>query len=265
MKKTIGYFRMKVERRARWDRIWKPLDKILRYIETIYWGYKKYTVVECFGDSHVKIFRRLNWMYPETSIRFRTTSVMGATAYGLSNTKSKTSARKIFNRRLEKIKSNHKIIVLLGEIDTGFLIWFLANKKNINVSEVLNETVKRYIDFLNFVRKDNDIIVCSAPLPTLDERLSNPDYLKERNTIKISKEERTALALNFNSLIREYCESNKLKFLNLDHVSLNPDTGLVRECLINTKNSDHHYEETAFAEMLTNELESISYDNKGYE
>lgn len=131
MRKLIGYVRMKIERRARWDRLWRPIDIMLQNVETIYWLIRRVEVVECFGDSHVKVMRRLNWMYPELLTRFRTISVMGATAYGLTNRESSTSARTIFEKRLIRLPYRHKVLVKLGEIDAGFLVWFLAEKREL--------------------------------------------------------------------------------------------------------------------------------------
>ena len=255
MRKYIGFVRMKIERRARWDRLWLPLDILLRHIEDVYWHMKGFTVIECFGDSHVKVMRRLNWMYPELSVRFRTISVMGATAYGLANYGSKSSAREIYEKRLDSLPKNHKVLVMLGEIDAGFLIWTLAEKKKVSVEEMLNETLKRYTNFLSSVKeKHENMYVCSAPLPTVDDEAEKPDYLAARETIAVSQIKRTQMTLTFNALVAKHCDAIGGIFLDFDAVSIDETTGLVKNELINPLGLDHHYEENNYAKIIRDKL-----------
>ena len=264
MMKQLGYARMKIERRARWDCHWRPVDIILRQIETVYWHLRRFTVIECFGDSHVKVFRRLNWMYPKLRVRFRTVSVMGATAYGVVNYNSATSAREIYEKRLNSLQMNHKVLVMLGEIDTGFLIWSLAKKKSLLVENVLEETIERYGKFLTYINKmDKDIIVCSAPLPTIDDEVKKPDYLLAREGVKVSKKKRTDLALKFNTLVQEFCRINNIIYLDLDLDSIDATTGLLSEKLISSTKLDHHYNEAVYAKLLKNKLISMGVIEKG--
>ena len=95
-------------------------------------------------------------MYPELSVHFRTVSVMGSTAYDITNHKSTTSAREIYEKRLNRLPSSHKVLVLLGEIDASFLIWSLADKRKLDVVDVFNETIARYEEFLIFVRNTKE-------------------------------------------------------------------------------------------------------------
>lgn len=263
MMKQLGYARMKIERRARWDPLWRPVDTVLQKIETMYWCVRGNTVIECFGDSHVKIMRRLNWMFPNISTRFRTISVMGATAYGLSNYKSVTSSREIYEKRLNSLPRKHQVLVLLGEIDTNFLIWSLAEKNKLSVEEVLEETVKRYMEFLVYIKSmGKELFVCSSPLPTTDDGIVEPVYLAIRGSVKVSKKDRTAMALEFNSRICRYCESIDATYIDLDSLSIDAATGLLKKELISSTGLDHHYEENAFAEMLLKKMASMNIVKK---
>ena len=247
--------RMKIERRARWDPLWRPVDWLLQRVETVYWRMRGFTVIECFGDSHVKVMRRLNWLYPELSVRFRTISVMGATAYGVVNYGSASSAREIYEKRLNDLPKNHKVLVMLGEIDAGFLIWSLAEKKKVSVEEILNETLDRYINFLSRVKeKHADMYVCSAPLPTVDDEAEKPDYLAARETIAVSQTKRTQMTLAFNALVARRCDAIGVMFLDLDIVSVDETTGLVKSKLINPLGLDHHYEENNYAKIIKDKL-----------
>jgi len=255
MNKYIGFFRMKIERRARWDKVWLPLDILLRYVEDVYWRIKGFTVIECFGDSHVKVMRRLNWAAREHDLRFRTISVMGATAYGVVNYGSRSGARETYEKRLKNINKNNKALVMLGEIDAGFLIWSLAKKKGLSVEAVLKETVDRYVRFLSYVKNMcNDVYVCSAPLPTVDDGEKDPGYLEVRGSIQVSKKERTDMTLKFNETVQKSCKLLDIIYVDLDDLSIDKTTGLVKRSLINPSGLDHHYEENAFINILQNRM-----------
>lgn len=250
---------MKIERRARWDRFWLPLDIILRYIEGVYWRLKGFMVIECFGDSHVKVMRRLNWVKPSHHVRFRTISVMGATAYGVVNDGSTSGAREIYEKRLKNINKNYKALVMLGEIDASFLIWSLAKRKALSVEAVLQETVGRYVSFLSYVKNIcNDVYVCSAPLPTVDDGEKNPDYLETRGSIHTSKKERTDMTLKFNETVQERCKLLDIVYIDLDGLAIDKTTGLVKRSLINPSGLDHHYEENAFVSILQDRMIQIN-------
>ncbi len=88
------------------------------------------------GDSHVLVFKhpyfKLNFPFKN----FEICSVMGATASGLYNPQSKTQAYPIFKEKIRSISKGKKIIIMLGEVDTGFIIWYRANKKRIHRKNV---------------------------------------------------------------------------------------------------------------------------------
>ncbi len=251
LKKMIGYARMKIERRARWDELWRPLDFFLRHIETLYWRVRCFTIIECFGDSHVKVFRRMNWLYSASGLRFRTISVKGATAYGIINANSVTGARSIYDKRLKRLNSDSIIIVLLGEIDASFLVWYLAQEKDINVNLVLQKSINHYIKFLNYILNLKlKLIVCSAPLPTADDNSINTAFMSIRDKIKVNKLKKTQMTLKFNRKIREYCESKEIIYMDMDKFALDKRSGTVKQKLINSNPFDHHYEENIFIEMI---------------
>lgn len=51
--------------------------------------------------------------------------VPGATISGIDNPSSKTQSHNIFKSAIDKYKGKiRKCIVLLGEVDTGFVLWY---------------------------------------------------------------------------------------------------------------------------------------------
>ena len=255
LKQVVGFSRMKIERRARWDKRWRPIDSFFQGIETWYWRRRGFILVECYGDSHVKVFRRLNWQYPELPFRFRSVSVMGATAYGIGSVESTTAARQIFDIRLQKLGGDVYRLFLLGEVDCGFLAYFLAEKRGVLPHDVINISLDRYESLLLSVKDVGDkVIVCSVPLPTVDRPELNPDYMAIRRQVKSSIYDRTELTRYFNAKLKDICIKNDIFYLDLDPVSLDANTGLVVEALKGSDQTDHHYDEIVYSKLLRDAL-----------
>ena len=81
-----------------------------------------------FGDSHTEVFQHIhsNSLIPYCT--FKVIMVGGATAQGMRNPNSKTNALNVFRQELNSVHPKSKLIFLLGEVDTGFVIWYRAKK-----------------------------------------------------------------------------------------------------------------------------------------
>ena len=249
--KVLGFIRMKIERRARWDKLWKPVDWLLQKIEAVYWRGRGYTIIECFGDSHVKVFRRLNFMFPALKYRFRTVSVRGATAYSLNKLDSSTGARRIFDQRLKTMHSNHQILLMFGEIDAGHLIWLISKEQKLKIEDVLNKTILNYRSYIvHLLGMKRKVIVCSAPLPTIADDDEIPEYMHQRKEIDVSQADRTLLTLRLNEMMQAECMSLEVEYLNLDAFSLDETTRLCKKELVNEKQLDHHYDEINYTHLI---------------
>ncbi len=200
------------------------------------------------GDSHSDIFKNLKIKkYLIFSYEFLVKSVGGATASGLKNPNSKTKAYEIFNDALKHEKYDH-IIMMLGEVDTGFVIWYRAKKYGISADESLKVTVETYSSFMNKI-KSKRLTVISAPLPTIKDGQTWGEVANLRKEITASQKERTDLTIKFNKIIQEYCERNTIKYLNLDNYVLGKD-GLLLEEYYSKNPLDHHYDTEKFKKLI---------------
>jgi len=64
-------------------------------------------------------------------------------------------------------------------------------------------------------------IICSAVLPTIQEGSNFGEVANLRKEVKANIKERTQLTLDFNRMLRELAEKNRLAFINLDQSLLN--------------------------------------------
>lgn len=257
--RVIGYARMKIERRARWDSLWSPVDWVCQRIEESYWRYRGFLIVECLGDSHVAAFRRINFTYPKIKYRFRTKSILGATAYGLGKKRSSTNVRSKFEKKMAQLKGDAWVLLCLGEVDASFLVWFLAEKKNTSFDAMFSESIRRYQEFLLPVKKKiNNLIVCSVPLPTIKDGQKNPTELILRDTIDVPYLDRTHMVLRFNDTLRKFCKINNIAFLDLDESVINPKTGLLEESYIRQDKYDNHYIEYEYIKSIIPKFEELA-------
>jgi O-antigen/teichoic acid export membrane protein len=207
------------------------------------------------GDSHALVF-----LHPALWLRFplklfEVCSVGGATASGLENPNSKTQSYAIFAQALQRHKGCRRIIITLGEVDTGFVIWYRAQKYGSPVRKMFSEAVARYARFLEHSRNFGDVVVISAPLPTIRDGQQGT-VANLRKEVKATQRERTELALEFNSTMERFCRENRICYVALDRDSLGTD-GLVAKRLLSKDSRDHHYDQRAYATLIAVHLRNV--------
>lgn len=205
------------------------------------------------GDSHVEVFSHRNFIQAFPLTYFRVCSVGGATASGLENPNSTTQAFKKFDEALHQ-KDYDKILVMLGEVDTGFVIWYRAKKYQADVNEMLKETVDTYIGFIKTLQAFGPVVVISTPLPTIDDS-SRGEVANARREVEATQRERTVLTLEFNRQILQFCQDQNINYLDLDEECLGEDD-LVRSDLKHKDPGDHHYDIGKYSKMLIDRLKA---------
>lgn len=205
------------------------------------------------SDSHGQFLKHINFrvllLIPEFYI------VPGATASGLANPNSKTQARNIFLNVIEKIKRKDFVFFELGEVDCGFTLWFLHEKKKIPIEQLFDRAIKNYSDIiLKAKEKTNRIVVFSAILPTIKDGVTFGPVANFRKDIKASQKQRTDLTLRFNQEIKKFCRQNNITFIDLDKKMLDKKTGLIKDYYLNDDPSDHHTNPIKTSKVIKKEL-----------
>ena len=213
------------------------------------------TRVLALGDSHAWVF-----LHPLFDIRFPKSVfevcwIAGATASGLENPNSKTQAGPKFEEAIQKFPAQ-TYLLLLGEVDTGFVIWYRAQKYQASVEDMLTLAVEQYTNFIKRLRVLGKVIVISAPLPTIPDENQCGEVANLRREIKATQRERIQLTLDFNRRVAQACAAEGASFVDLDPISLD-ERGLVKKELLNINPCDHHYDPLAYARLLARELEHV--------
>jgi hypothetical protein len=200
------------------------------------------TTVVCLGDSHAEVFEHVD----VPGYAFDVYMVEGATASGVENPNSKTQAGTQFRARLAKARRDQPVVVLLGEVDCGFVIWYRAQRHGTSADEELARTVGGYASFLADVRPT---VVVSAPPPTIVDGQTWGDVANARSEIAASQRERTELTLRFNDAVRDVCAREGIAFCDVTPRMLGDD-GLIAERFRDADPLDHHLDSARYAELL---------------
>lgn len=204
------------------------------------------------GDSHASVFNLLRMHFRILRYQIFVKAVGGATASGLENPNSKTQALSIFNQEFCDKKPDI-VILQLGEVDTGFVIWFRAEKYKVSVSDMMDKALVNYQKLIEEYNQKARVIVVSAPLPTIKDGQSWGEIANARKDIVTSQIERTNLTVEFNLAIQKHCLEQKISYINLDDECRN-EQGLINEKYLNSDPNDHHYDQKKYCNLLSNHL-----------
>ncbi len=217
-------------------------------------------VVYVLGDSHAKVFHYINDNRDLDKVYFDVLSVGGATAMGMVNPNSKTNALKLFSNKMERADRNKPVIIMLGEVDTGFLIWFRALKKGLSVDSQMDLSLTNYFKFVDLLKERGfkKIYLLSAPLPTIpDNHAKYGEIARLRKEVTASLDERTQLTLKYNESLRNHAKQNNLEFIDLDKYLLG-DKGVIKKSYLNENPLDHHCDHRPYSKSIIEELYNLS-------
>jgi hypothetical protein len=213
----------------------------------------------CLGDSHIRIFSHIQQRELLERIWFDVVRVRGATALGIVNPNSQTSALGVFRARLARTPRWQQLLFMLGEVDCGFVIWYRAEQRHAGVDEQLNDTIDNYLSFLRSVRADGfqRIAVISAPLPTIADGQTWGEIANLRQAVRASQLQRTALTLRYNELLGERCVAEGIQFVDATSRQLDPTTGLVRQEYLNSNPLNHHLDADLYAQLIVDGVRPV--------
>lgn len=214
--------------------------------------YFKLETVFVFGDSHADIFSDINKIYKSRKFSFVVTWVGGATAQGMLNPNSITNSLEIFRNKIDTISDkNSRLIFQLGEVDTGFLIWYRAQKHNETVEWQFDRSIQNYFSFLDELKKRGfcRIYIMSAPLPTIKDNQTWGEIANLRKEVRATQLERTELTLRYNKTLHSMCSQYGFTFIDVDDQLLDIDTGLLKIKFMNKDPNNHHLDLHEYANV----------------
>lgn len=217
--------------------------------------------LHCIGDSHTYVFKHIhNARYLHHTI-MKFCIVNGATTTGIANPNSQTQARPIFEKYIAQIPASDHLIISLGEVDCGFVIWYRSQKYGTLVEEQFRQALLSYYDFLKQIRSEGhpNLIIMSIPLPTIKDGQTWGEVANRRREVQTTLAERTAMTLKFNEHLRQFAKQNDMRFLDVEPFLQNAQTGIVDDRYINSNPLDHHLEHGAVAPIIVRLLKQQGF------
>jgi hypothetical protein len=196
------------------------------------------------GDSHSEVFNYCN--NKTQNIHFEVVIVGGATAQGTVNPNSNTNALSIFKEKINNIKhDNFKYVIInLGEVDCGFLIWYRKDKYNIGIEEQLKITTDNLFNFINSeilsYFESSKIIINGSILPTIKDNTDIKYLTGTRSEISASQIDRTELTIKYNNILKKNSVINGYNYMDITNYILDNETKVVNTIFLNKNIFDHH-------------------------
>lgn len=237
-------------------KLWRRLKSAFRNVFMSCW----YTLfaneaILILGDSRAGIFDYFSLRLRSFRKKIIMNHVQGATASGLQNPGSKTQAHKKFVEGLKR-EVFQRVFIVLGEVDTGYVIWYRVDKYKSTVDEMFELAVKKYKELIDTASDFGLVTVFSTPLPTIRDDNDWGEVANLRKTITATQKQRTELTVRFNEEIKKFCDAKGYSYISLDNESLGSD-GVVKKELLNEDPLNHHYSDSAYMNLLSPHLKSL--------
>lgn len=206
--------------------------------------------VHCYGDSHVWAMTAARPHLPH--VELHVVGVGGATALGLANPNSATNALNVFRASIVHVPRDQPLVLMLGEIDCGFLAWIRAAERGTTVEAELETSLTCQRRFLAELSADGRrrLHVVSVPLPSVADYTTWRGLANARCRVTATLPERTAVTRWFNARLRTAASDDGIGIVDVEHALLDPGTGLLAERFRHPDPDDHHYDRAAFGEVL---------------
>lgn len=201
------------------------------------------------GDSHAGVFKYANTI-PDEDFVFDGLIIGGATAQGAINPNGKSNALNIFKDALNKKATNFDyIMIMLGEVDCGFVIWYYSEKFNVSIDDQLNRSINNLTEFIRLYVlpkfNSNQIILLGAVLPTILDNCDKMFLKGARSDICANLEQRINLTFRYNGMLREVSKKLGVKYCDISKAIYDDKTKKVKSVYLNENPHDHHLSNAA--------------------
>jgi hypothetical protein len=209
------------------------------------------------GDSHIQYFSeaaRKGFFLPRRSLFCE---VGGATAVGMTNPMTLTNAVNKYREMLACLQHPSIVVVQLGEVDCGFVIWYRAEKYGETIQTQMAKSIASYRQFLEeLLVLGHTPIVTGATLPTLRDTDTGA-VAAMRKEISATLLDRTKLTLDYNAQLKTAAAALGVAYLDVTRHVLNPETGVIKDEFRNADPEDHHLDLQSICAIWADELGAL--------
>jgi len=212
--------------------------------------------IAVLSDSHGAVFEYAydnNLLFPHV---LNAEIVAGATAYGLK--KENSVSYKKYENFILKNKKYSIVVLQLGEVDCGFLIWHRAKKYNTLPTEQIVHSLdgyKKLLDFLLLQKKK--IIMAGVILPTIKDHQTVPKGLAPRDMVSATQKERSDLVLAFNEHLKMLAKEYGCLYVDITNETIDSKSGLLMDDYIEPSKVDCHQKCEKTAHIWARKLKEL--------
>ena len=145
------------------------------------------------------------------------------------------------------------ILIQLGEVDCGFVIWHRASHHGLSIDDQLQETLASYGALIQRIAEfsDHPVLVMSAPAPTItDDPHDWGEVANLRKEVRATQAERTVLTVRFNKRVERLCERLGAVFIDTTTGQIDDSTGLVSREFRRQSGINHHLAQASYARLI---------------
>ena len=222
------------------------------------------------GDSHSGCFKCINPKYStydphsechrcispdQTTYLFDVRLVEAASARGLRNPDSKTQSRRLFSEKLATKKNAKKVLIVLGEVDCGYLAYISAKKYNTTVEEELAKSCNNLVSFVEDVVigehgfKCEQVMILGSFLPAIKDTTFKKCLHALRPNVEANQRERTVKTLFFNDMLKKKCKEQDFTYFDITSETMGDD-GTIKDEYLHPNVYNHHLDITKIWGLL---------------
>ena len=216
-----------------------------------------------FGDSHARVFGFMKTKINDIDIT--SFDISESTAIGCLNKKSVSGFFKKFNDFVSKsndLNTYDNILIMLGEIDCGFLIKVMSEKRKTSIEEQLKISTDNLFEFIekHVCRHfpPEKIIICGSILSVIKDGVVWDDNIRKRN--KSTQKEKTDLTIKFNNILKDFSENKNMNYIDITDDTIG-ENGLINDKWLDVDEYEHHLPSNKIWRLWYNKINNL-YLNK---
>lgn len=194
-------------------------------------------IIYLLGDSHIRMLDSKEAGDFDRDILFKMLWGASFTAYSLDSHKDEILAA------LSKADKSNWIIMVYGEIDCRYRIYYHHQTGNIPMDVVVENTVCNYFDFIQHLNSLGYKICVSSVMPTMRVGglwMGDPLQTLEHGHGG-SDEDRRYITEVLNAKLKHRCWKLEIPYLNLYPYLVDPIDGLTRDDMAYSERDHMHY------------------------
>lgn len=217
-------------------------------------------ILLCVGDSHCGVFDTVRHRRLLRRTVLNVLPIDGATAHGMANPHSKTKALVTFERLLARAPADAPVLICLGEVDCGYLLWHRSQTAGSDVRHEAAASVETYRALVARWRDDGRrVLVTSVPLPTIDDLARWKGLQGARGSIRADIRQRTELTRWYTAQLRTWAAAHGCEMVDYEDDITDPATGLVAPQFVHPNPYDHHLNHDRLAPLLADKLRGLGF------